>query len=852
MVAALSPDVVLCDVRLRGSSGLDLCRRLIEPDPDCRVLLLTVYDDEQYLFQALRAGAAGYLLKRVSGEELVRSLEQVHAGETVVDATMAARVASSAARLDSGEFWPGAQLGLSQRESEVLGLIVGGPLQPGHRETAVHRRGDGEEPRAGHLPQARRQRQDRRRGRGAARGSLPVSRAGTGHGLGLPDPERENALLTGIIEAISAGPELGPLAASVARLIVEATGTDVCFVHVLDDGGGALTLTGATPPFDSQVGRIRLAVGEGVSGWVASHREPAVIAAGKEADPRYRYFPELGGQDYTSMVSVPDGEPSDRSGRRAERAHQAAPRLHRPGRPAARPRSAASSPGRCTRPGCTGGWRPGSTPRNGSPSRSSRPRKRNGAGWPATSTTGSRSGWSASPSTSTRPPTRSRGDASRRGARAGARQGADRPDAGRGPRGDRRAAPAGPRRPRAGRRAGQPRPLDRPGARVRVVGTDCRLPEHVEIALYRIAQEALQNVVKHAQATHADVELRCDASRVLLRVTDDGQGFDIGARPDGEASYGLRSMTERAELMAAGSPSRPGPGLGTTVTATVPVAVRRPPYASARTRARPPGGSRRGARPGCRPPGWRGPAGRRRPGRGRRARRPARDRQARARRRMSAATGSAPAQRGQVRGRGVRALAAGQEGDSRDLFGNDAAERAHRLRRDLLRQGDVSRAARAGPCSASAPPRPWRPRNPQFREHAEQPGRRDGRAALRRVPAVHQDFWLHDRDQASLVAQRRVASQGVRVGAQPAPRRDSVADREHRAPLGEPGPEPGVLRQPLAQAVQALGDLLPRRPGQRPGTQVHLDARQQPAARQRRGEGLARRRAAAGRSRRRG
>ena len=95
VVTALSPDVVLCDVRLRGSSGLDLCRRLTEANPGCRVLLLSVYDDEQYLYQALRAGAAGYLLKRVTGEELVRSLEQVHAGETVVDATMAARVASA-------------------------------------------------------------------------------------------------------------------------------------------------------------------------------------------------------------------------------------------------------------------------------------------------------------------------------------------------------------------------------------------------------------------------------------------------------------------------------------------------------------------------------------------------------------------------------------------------------------------------------------------------------------------------------------------------------------------------------------------------------------------------------------
>jgi DNA-binding NarL/FixJ family response regulator len=126
VVTTLDPDVVLCDVRLRGSSGLDLCRRLTQQSPGRRVVLLSVYDDEQYLYQALRAGAAGYLLKRVGGDELVRYLEQVRAGETVVDATMAGRIASSAARLDAGDFWPGARLGLSQRESEVLGLIVAG------------------------------------------------------------------------------------------------------------------------------------------------------------------------------------------------------------------------------------------------------------------------------------------------------------------------------------------------------------------------------------------------------------------------------------------------------------------------------------------------------------------------------------------------------------------------------------------------------------------------------------------------------------------------------------------------------------------------------------------------------
>lgn len=126
VVAGLDPDVVLADVRLGADSGLDLCRSLIGQNADRRVVLLTVYDDEQYLYQALRAGASGYLLKHIGGAQLVDWLVQVHAGETAIDATLAARAAESAARLDAGEFWAGAHLGLTQRESEVLGLMVGG------------------------------------------------------------------------------------------------------------------------------------------------------------------------------------------------------------------------------------------------------------------------------------------------------------------------------------------------------------------------------------------------------------------------------------------------------------------------------------------------------------------------------------------------------------------------------------------------------------------------------------------------------------------------------------------------------------------------------------------------------
>jgi DNA-binding NarL/FixJ family response regulator len=126
VVAALNPDIVLADVRLGGQSGLDLCRELVRETPERRVILLTVYDDEQYVFQAMQAGAAGYLLKRIDGPELVEHLLRAHAGAIVIDPGLAARAGASAARLQAGEFWPGARLGLTQRESEVLSLMVAG------------------------------------------------------------------------------------------------------------------------------------------------------------------------------------------------------------------------------------------------------------------------------------------------------------------------------------------------------------------------------------------------------------------------------------------------------------------------------------------------------------------------------------------------------------------------------------------------------------------------------------------------------------------------------------------------------------------------------------------------------
>jgi len=126
LVAPLEPDIVLCDVRLGGSSGLDLAKSLLQRDPGCKIVILTVYDDEQYLYQALRIGVSGYLLKRVDAAELVGHLRLAAEGHIVIDPMLAGRAATSAARLQAGEFWPGARLGLSQRESEVLALAVSG------------------------------------------------------------------------------------------------------------------------------------------------------------------------------------------------------------------------------------------------------------------------------------------------------------------------------------------------------------------------------------------------------------------------------------------------------------------------------------------------------------------------------------------------------------------------------------------------------------------------------------------------------------------------------------------------------------------------------------------------------
>jgi DNA-binding NarL/FixJ family response regulator len=112
LVEKLSPDVALMDVSMPVMSGLEATRRIKEIRPNTAVLILTGYDDDQYVFALLGAGAAGYLLKDVPSAEVVRAVRLVHAGEPVLHPAIARKVLS--------RFAPGGQAGDSPRDGDAL------------------------------------------------------------------------------------------------------------------------------------------------------------------------------------------------------------------------------------------------------------------------------------------------------------------------------------------------------------------------------------------------------------------------------------------------------------------------------------------------------------------------------------------------------------------------------------------------------------------------------------------------------------------------------------------------------------------------------------------------------------
>jgi two-component system response regulator DevR len=88
----LRPDVVLMDIRLLGGSGIDACRKIVEQDPGIKVIMLTSYAEDEMLFDAIAAGACGYVLKQIGSDDLIRAVEAVGKGEALLDPALTQRV----------------------------------------------------------------------------------------------------------------------------------------------------------------------------------------------------------------------------------------------------------------------------------------------------------------------------------------------------------------------------------------------------------------------------------------------------------------------------------------------------------------------------------------------------------------------------------------------------------------------------------------------------------------------------------------------------------------------------------------------------------------------------------------
>jgi DNA-binding NarL/FixJ family response regulator len=122
----LSLDVVLMDIAMPVLNGIDATRRIKAFAPRISVLVLSAYDDDQYVFALLEAGAAGYLLKNVGADALVKAIRAVSAGEAVLDPGIARRVASRFARPGEARVEDSLSEPLTERELEVLRLAARG------------------------------------------------------------------------------------------------------------------------------------------------------------------------------------------------------------------------------------------------------------------------------------------------------------------------------------------------------------------------------------------------------------------------------------------------------------------------------------------------------------------------------------------------------------------------------------------------------------------------------------------------------------------------------------------------------------------------------------------------------
>jgi two-component system NarL family response regulator len=124
------PDVVLMDIRMPRSSGIEACRAMKEAAPSAKIIILTISDEEEDLFEAIRAGASGYLLKDIPLDEVAEAVRSVYGGQSLINPSMAGKLLNEFATLARRESEPRAQEvpapKLTDREMQVLKLVARG------------------------------------------------------------------------------------------------------------------------------------------------------------------------------------------------------------------------------------------------------------------------------------------------------------------------------------------------------------------------------------------------------------------------------------------------------------------------------------------------------------------------------------------------------------------------------------------------------------------------------------------------------------------------------------------------------------------------------------------------------
>ncbi|HSE70464.1 MAG TPA: response regulator transcription factor [Nocardioidaceae bacterium] len=122
-IPALRPDVAVLDGRLPDGSGIDVCREVRSVDPSIKALILTSYDDDEALFAAILAGASGYVLKQIAGNDLIDGVRRVAAGQSLLDPALTARVLE---RVRKGPEQNEELAKLTEQERKILALIAEG------------------------------------------------------------------------------------------------------------------------------------------------------------------------------------------------------------------------------------------------------------------------------------------------------------------------------------------------------------------------------------------------------------------------------------------------------------------------------------------------------------------------------------------------------------------------------------------------------------------------------------------------------------------------------------------------------------------------------------------------------